>query len=315
MLCTAAVWAFVAHALPVHAEASSVGVEEHLQRGIELRKEGRDAEALEAFRAAYQLDKSPRIRAQIAVADQALGHWVEAERGLIIVLATTDDPWIQERRSLLEQALARVRARLGSIIAQSNVVSAELWIDGSRAVVLPTADPLRVTVGTHQLEVRAAGYATAHRAVDVTSNGRLQERFVLTPLSDADASIPSSPVVGVKTPTAPFRFSRTTWIAGGVFAGFLTAGASAIAVREINAANYNDSSCVIGSLSRDERCAHYRQTANGAELIAIGAFSVAGLAAIATALSVVSDFTSVRTESVSIACAPSMGSFVCEGQF
>lgn len=298
--------------------ASATQVEEQLQRGIELRKEGRDAEALEAFRVAYQYDKSPRIRAQIAVAEQALGHWVEAERGLLIVLAAKDDSWIKERRAALELALGRVRARLGSIIVQSNVAGAELWIDGSRAVVLPTVDPLRVVVGTHQLEVRAEGYATAQRTVEVASNGRAQERFMLTALPAAGprslAAANASTSAGRST--APVRLSQSTWVAAGLFGGFLTAGATALAIREINAAQYNDASrCVVGSLSRDERCAHYRETANGAEFVAIGAFAGAALAAVGVGLSLMHDLTAVRTEGVSIACVPSAGSVVCEGRF
>src|SRR5262249_56806117 len=52
-------------------------------RGVELRKKGRDAEALSEFKRALAIDKAPRTQAQVALAEQALGPRVAAEHRLL----------------------------------------------------------------------------------------------------------------------------------------------------------------------------------------------------------------------------------------
>jgi hypothetical protein len=59
-----------------HAQTSSA---EMVEKGVQLRREHRDAEALEQFRQADKLNPAPRIKAQIGLAEQALAQWVEAE--------------------------------------------------------------------------------------------------------------------------------------------------------------------------------------------------------------------------------------------
>src|SRR5689334_14201627 len=72
---------FLAWATPAHADGDE-SADRLLKRGVELRKAGKDDEALEAFRAAYTSRPSPRAQAQIGLAEQALGRWGDAERDL-----------------------------------------------------------------------------------------------------------------------------------------------------------------------------------------------------------------------------------------
>jgi Tfp pilus assembly protein PilF len=85
-------------AAPVAAQTAPVNAEEEsnaaIARGVQLRQAGNDDEALAEFRRADQLMPSPRTKAQIALAEQALGQWVAAERDLRAALSTADDPWI-----------------------------------------------------------------------------------------------------------------------------------------------------------------------------------------------------------------------------
>ncbi len=50
-----------------------------LRKGNELRRVGRDREALAEFQRAARIANTARVNAQIALAEQALGLWVEAE--------------------------------------------------------------------------------------------------------------------------------------------------------------------------------------------------------------------------------------------
>jgi hypothetical protein len=149
-------------AAPVSAQDASALVEQ----GLALRRQGRDAEAAEVFRQAYAADRSARSLAQVALAEQAAGQWVAAERDLVAAMAMSH-PWIQEHRGVLDTALATIRQHIGRLTVVSNVAGAELWLDGRAAGTLPLAQPVPVEAGSHVVEVRAAGFVATQRAAVV----------------------------------------------------------------------------------------------------------------------------------------------------
>ena len=100
-----------------------------IARGLELREKGHDEEALGLFRQAQLKSPSPRARAQVALAEQALGLWVLAESDLGAVL-TTDDPWIAKNKGALEGALVVIRKHIGSLEVRG-AEHADVYIDGS----------------------------------------------------------------------------------------------------------------------------------------------------------------------------------------
>src|SRR5258708_5335035 len=83
-----------------------------LQHGVELRREHRDQEALEVFTQALSLAPTPVARAQMALAKQALGRWIDAERDLSEALASDRDAWIAKNRDALDGALADIVSHL-----------------------------------------------------------------------------------------------------------------------------------------------------------------------------------------------------------
>lgn len=176
-----------------HGQTAPAGSEDEanaaISHGVALRQAGNDDEALAEFRRADQIFPSARAKAQIALAEQALGQWVSAERDLRAALALTDDPWIQRNHDALNAALVQISSRLGSLEVRTNAPGAELFINEERAASLPLTAPVRVPVGTVNLEVRANGYASQRRPVEVTPNGRLREVFTLVAArSDNDGS-------------------------------------------------------------------------------------------------------------------------------
>ena len=75
----AAVFAGLVFAAPfAHADAQSEA-DALITKGVGLREKGRDEEALDVFRQALAKSPSARARAQVALAEQALGMWVLAE--------------------------------------------------------------------------------------------------------------------------------------------------------------------------------------------------------------------------------------------
>jgi len=86
-------------------QARAEDVESLIKKGTELRRVHRDREALAEFRKAAAIEETPRVLAQIALAEQALGIWVDAEAHLKKALAAESDAWIRKNAGVLRGAL------------------------------------------------------------------------------------------------------------------------------------------------------------------------------------------------------------------
>jgi len=165
-----------------------------ITRGIELREQGKDEQALELFRRALAQSPTPRARAQVALAEQALGMWIAAERDLVLAIGA-DDPWIKKHRGPLEAALGVVQSHLGELDVRGGPPGAEVFIDGARVGSLPLASPARVVTGAHTVEVRAPGYVAVTRSTSVAAGGVARETVDLAraaPASSASAGAPAA---------------------------------------------------------------------------------------------------------------------------
>jgi hypothetical protein len=268
-------------------EASASSVE----RGVLLRRERRDAEALEVFRQAYEQDPSPRLLAQVALAEQAVGAWVAAERDLVAALAQ-DDEWIESNRIYLEQSLATTREHLGTLVITSDAPGAELAVNGERLGPVST-EHRRIATGPALLVVQAPGYHPAVRSVVVVAGQTLQVGFTLVPQSpDRGHSMastgraadgPSVPSASQVRQTAKVDSSRTVaWVLVAAAGLFLTEGVVAHVASEHFASRYNDDAlCVYGDLSRDQRCRAYREQVTVTRFLAAMGYGVAAASGIA----------------------------------
>jgi tetratricopeptide (TPR) repeat protein len=173
-----------------------------LREGVELRAQGRDAEALTRFREAWRVAPTPRARAQMGWAAQALGRWREAESLLREAVAAQGDPWIERNRGELARSLSDVSARLGDLSVACEVAGARLFVDGEFAGTLPLAAPLRAPLGAVTLRVEADGFiAVTREGVRVRAGEVTREHVALAPdpatRTRADAPTPAA------TPAAP----------------------------------------------------------------------------------------------------------------
>lgn len=166
--------------MPVSANPS-VEAEALVQQGVAQRRAGQDQLALESFRRAFALQPSPRTRAQIALAEQALGQWVDADRDLRAALAANTDDWIQRNRAALEAALNAIASRIATIELTCNTAGARLFVNGHEESTFPLAEPVRVEAGTVALEVRMDGFRTVRRVLDVDGGRTYRESFTLVP--------------------------------------------------------------------------------------------------------------------------------------
>ena len=139
-----------------------------ISRGLELREKKKDDEALALFRQAQKTAPSPRARAQVALAEQALGMWVPAESDLTAALATESDPWISKNRAALDGALGVIRKHIGSLEVRG-AEKAEVFVDGHR--IGTGAGPYRVEAGRRTLEIRQPGFQATSRTVELPAGG------------------------------------------------------------------------------------------------------------------------------------------------
>jgi hypothetical protein len=286
-----------------------------IDRGIELRQHGKDEEALAQFKEALALSPTPRARAQVALAEQALGAWVAAERELARALAATKDPWIVKNRAALEGALGVVARHLGNLEVRGTD-GAEIVLDGVAIGTLPASAPFRVEAGPRTLELRKPGYYSAARTIEVAAGGVTREAISLAPLP---AAPPESPTGTEKAaPTPPPREvviesdrGHVQRLLGWTFAitgvSALAVGGVGLGVRTSLVNDYNDHCPGLG-VAQPSGCddeisdARTWMTVSTIALVAGGILTIGGVTLVVTAPS---RSAPARASSLPV-CAPSL---------
>ncbi|MGE0784790.1 MAG: hypothetical protein AB7S26_03805, partial [Sandaracinaceae bacterium] len=159
--------------------ALAQGSDALIEQGLELRRQGRDQDALVRFQQAYNIDHSARALAQIALAEQALGSFVEAELHLSQALAVTVDGWISSRRPALQEALGQIQAQLGTVELVGGANGAQVYVNGELRGTLPEAANLRVRAGTVVVEIRTSGLTPVQRQIIVNAGGTAREQLAM----------------------------------------------------------------------------------------------------------------------------------------
>jgi hypothetical protein len=181
--------------------------ETFVKEGVELRKVGKDEEALAKFTAAWELSHSPKARAQMALAEQALGRWGLADQHMREALAATTDPWIVAHQQALEEASSIIAKHIGTLQVLGGVAGAEVLVNGSSAAKLPMNEPIHVEAGTYTVEVRLAGYYPVSKTVVVTAGALARETIEMKsmstgePLTSSTASTATPVAIAAPAPT------------------------------------------------------------------------------------------------------------------
>ncbi len=324
-------------AVPEVARAQSVvEVEAQFEQGRALRSQRRDAEALALFRQLFDRTHTSRALSQMALAEAALGRWVDAEAHLVEAFALPIDDWMRANRAAsinLDSVLATVRTHLGSLEVSSSTPGAELWIGERRVATLPLAHPARVVAGSVAFELRAPDRITLSRVVSITPGGLARESLELTPSAVAPRAVAATavaaptlrPSLSIATPhpsvaprstTSPLRIAA--WASAGVGVGLLGVGAISAVVGSSAAARWNDDNrCNLDSGAYADGCTSDRDSAETMRSLAIGSFVAGGVLAATSAVlfAVTSRRRSERP--VAAVCAPSVvgAGVVCEGRF
>lgn len=148
-----------------------------IREGLDLRRGGDDAAALQKFQRALELSPTPRALAQLGLAEQALGRWVVAFEHLRHALDATGDPWIQKSRPALEAALGHVNDHVGQVQILGGSPGTEVRIDGVPRGKLPLERALVVSTGTVTIDLVAPGLVPIQRTTLVHGRESIRESF------------------------------------------------------------------------------------------------------------------------------------------
>lgn len=280
-------------------EASAQGVapagevEALVRRGVELRQRGDDAGALGVFERALGRSSEPRVLAQLALAEQALGRWLDADRHLRAALSAAGDAWVLRNRAALAVAEAQLGAHLARVRVSGTVAGAEVYANNERIATLPMSEPARVAAGTNVIEVRAPGYVSMTRRVQVEAGEEARETFAfvreaptaagaLGPTVQALRAVPAGAVAAAPAGGGARRALAWTTLALG--AAGIGAGVFAVARRDglvTQHDEHRDPVCPgTGSATQPAVCAGFLDEIGAMQALAIGGFVGGGALAL-----------------------------------
>jgi hypothetical protein len=260
-----------------------------LRIGVALRREHRNEEALDEFHKALSLAPTPIALAQVALAEQALGRWLDAERDLRGALDVRGDDWIERNRASLEGARDEVAAHLGWLTVHVDRTGAGVQVNHAPAAA---GVEERVDAGPCLVEVSLGPALRAVRHIDVAAGEHETTAVTLgmeaPPAEPAPlpTAAPPSPVVARADPVAApapapaVRHEGPTGPLVLVGTGAALAGlGAALGVRTFTERHARDAACAGGSCALEamQHDANARQAAIISD-VAFGA-SLASMAA------------------------------------
>lgn len=169
--------AFGASERPAWADPAEV--ESLIAQGNDLRRQGRDAQAVPLFKKAYDIDQTPRTAGQLGLVELAAGYPVEAADHIALALESPQHAWVAGHRRSLEKVLARAQAAIGEVAVSGSPVGAAVSVNGRSVGALPLPATVRVPDGRVVVSVTAPGYAALERVVQVRGKETQKVAIVL----------------------------------------------------------------------------------------------------------------------------------------
>ena len=218
--------------ISAQAFCQSEDVEQHYQRGLELRRTNQDRAALEEFRMVFRAEHSVRAQAQIAFAEQELGLWSNAAADIEAVHDAHGDAWADRHQAVINESFEAIESHFVVLEVIDAVPGAEIHVDGSFVGTVGSASPVRIEGGQRHIEVRAEGYALTQRVIEVL------------PGATQRVSVPM-----IRIPRRPLpRDLRLLGWSTAIGAGLLVVGGAVALVFERNDGNaFNASTCAVMS--------------------------------------------------------------------
>jgi hypothetical protein len=176
-----------------------------IRKGIELRKAHDDEGAVREFQKAYDAIHTPRAAGQLGLAEQALGRWEDAEHHVREAIRASDDPWVVKNHATLSDALGFIQTHLGRVEVMGEPAGAEVLVNGRAVGKLPLTEPVTVSAGQVDIELRAQGYPPVQRTVAIVAGQyqRVVLRLAKEPVAPVAAPEPAPRAAEPAEPAAP----------------------------------------------------------------------------------------------------------------
>jgi PEGA domain len=298
------------------APAEPADVERLLTESVERRRDGNDAEALRLVEQARLQSASPRVRAHLAAAHQALGHWLEAELLLRELANMTGDAYVTSQAPALKRARDFVQQHLGRIDVVGQPAKAEVLLSGRRLGFLPLTEPAIADVGSYVLEVRREGYHPVSRPVSISAGGFVREAVELVPQAVSPSVGPDVLTEAARSSEAAPGPSWLTWTLAGLGTAAAATGAVALWSRERHASRWNGSACLAPQLERGDVCPGERDAALTAQRVAITSGVAAGALLGGAVVSFMLDTSRSSSAELSfVRCGVGWANASCHGSF
>lgn len=182
------------HAAPPAAEADAL-----IARGLELRRQGKTAEALVLFQQAHAIAPMPRTSGQMGLAEASLEHWLDAETHLWGALAAADDPWVRKNRTFLDQAMTLAKSHIGELVI-TGPPGTSVSVEGKPIGTLPAIAARRIAAGNVVVTATGPGFKEFSKSVTVTGGASTSLAIVLEPVENRPAVAIAPPVPVVTAP-------------------------------------------------------------------------------------------------------------------
>jgi len=213
---------------PEHADASTDTLSAYhtaAHRAIAEFDAGHYLEARALFLRAHALRPSARTLRTLGMTSFELRTYPRALQELRAALDDKRRPLEQSQREQVAELIARTLTFVGRYRLELSPVDAEVVVDG--VVQGPGARALTLSLGSHQMQVRATGYQEQARALLVQGREDTTLRFQLSPVA---ASTRQTELAGLSLPAtiqpserAPNRVASVTAFGVGAL-GLISAG-------------------------------------------------------------------------------------------
>jgi PEGA domain len=240
-----------AQAKPAPAVGDLDEARQRFQRGVELYKEGSFDAALAEFNKAYELAPNYRVLFNLAQVQNERHDYVSALQDFQKYLDQGGTEISADRRDQVNKEITALKSRVAELTITADVDGAEVLVDGVSSGTLPLSEPVLVSAGVRQLQVKKAGYETSTRTETIAGgdNARFDFKLQAIPSASATPTVATTPPVFSQTdgsgPTetadhssnVPFwvTLASTTLLAGGaVTFGVLTNSANSRLDHELN---------------------------------------------------------------------------------
>ncbi|HEX3594019.1 MAG TPA: PEGA domain-containing protein [Polyangiaceae bacterium] len=172
---------------------------QRFQRGVDLYKEGSFDAALAEFNKAYELAPNYRVLYNLAQVQTERHDYVAALKDFEKYLQQGGTEISADRRDQVTHELTALKGRVAQVTIQADVDGAEVLVDGISAGTLPLAEPVLVSAGVRQFQVKKTGYETSSRTETIAGGDTPRLDFKL----EANAVAASSPLVATTPPVFP----------------------------------------------------------------------------------------------------------------